>query len=78
VLFIFEVAGIIVLSITTAGIGVSAIMTLGATAGVVVLLSLITWAYRICMIILAIFGIVSAINGTEKPLPVIGGIQVVK
>jgi uncharacterized membrane protein len=78
VLFIFEVAGFIILNILGAAASASAILTLGAMTGVAVLVGIIGWAYWICMIILAILGIVNAINGTEKNLPVIGGIQILK
>ena len=38
----------------------------------------ILWLVFLVPIILAVIGIINAVNGTMKPLPVIGGIKILK
>lgn len=78
VLFIFEVGCSIV-------IGIIAAILLGIGAYNYALLSIfgiisgLLWAaYGILSLVLVILGIVNAANGTVKPLPIIGGITILK
>lgn len=79
VLFIFEIAGAIILNIATAVAGVEAIYTFGIGFGVAaVVLGIIRVIYSLAMLALAIIGIINAVQGNQKPLPVIGGIEILK
>jgi hypothetical protein len=78
VLFIFELAGGIVLNIATAASGAAAVYTMGIGVGAFFGIAIISWVYVIAMIVLTICGLINAAKGDEKPLPIIGGIQILK
>ena len=42
------------------------------------LLTMLIWLVQIGFIVLSIIGIVNALNGKKEPLPIIGGIKLVK
>lgn len=42
------------------------------------ILSMIIWVLQIGVLVLAILGIINVVNGEEKPLPIIGGITLLK
>jgi hypothetical protein len=77
---IVEVIGIIVLNIVFVASGAAAVYTLGVGVGLGTLfvVGFIRVAFGICMLILSILGIINAVNGNDKPLPVIGSIRVLK
>ncbi|MDR1815295.1 MAG: hypothetical protein LBR00_01240 [Clostridiales Family XIII bacterium] len=85
VLFIFEIGGIIVFNIVAAiavgvgGLGGAAILYVYSAMGAaVVIIGILSWIYGIAMFVLAIIGVVNALRGEDKPLPVIGGIRILK
>jgi uncharacterized membrane protein len=83
VLFIFELAGMIVFGIITTIIAASSMATfytyggVGAFAGFGAV-GVIQNIYGIATTVLAIIGIINAAQGNEKPLPIIGGIRILK
>jgi uncharacterized membrane protein len=85
VLFIFEIGGIIVFNIVAAiavgvgGLGGAAILyAYSAMGAAFVIIGILSWIYGIAMFVLAIIGVVNAVRGEDKPLPVIGGIRILK
>jgi uncharacterized membrane protein len=80
VLFIFEVAGGIILNIIFAVSSMTSFYSFGAAGAVIGLgfIGLIRGGYIIAMIVLAVIGIVNAVHDNMKPLPVIGGINILK
>jgi uncharacterized membrane protein len=75
VLFITEIAGFIILSIAGAMSGLAGFY---AGFGAAAVISIILVIFDIAMVILAVIGIVNAVQGNEKNLPVIGGIRILK
>ena len=78
VLFIFEIGGSIVVSIISAilmAVGSGSLTMLGVFGLIV---GLLWFAFGVCTLILAIMGIVRAAKGETKPLPIIGGITILK
>jgi uncharacterized membrane protein len=71
VLLIAAVAGSIIVGILISVIAAVA----GNLAGILSLLSL---AYNVLILILVILGIMNVVNGKKRPLPVIGGITLLK
>ncbi|MDR0519654.1 MAG: SHOCT domain-containing protein [Clostridiales Family XIII bacterium] len=78
VLFIFEVAGSIVLAIIGGAAAASGVWTFGVGFGIAFLVGGIRAIYGILMTVLSIMGIINAAKGEERQLPVIGGIQILK
>jgi uncharacterized membrane protein len=83
VLFVFELAGGIILGIAWGVVAASSLASLYAWDGVgaavgIGIISIIRIVFGIAMFVLAIIGIVGAAQGNEKPLPVIGGIRILK
>lgn len=44
---------------------------------IAILLGIVQWAFSVCILVLAIIGIVNVVNGKAKKLPVIGNFDVV-
>lgn len=42
------------------------------------IIPIVGWIAEIAVLVFTIMGIVSAVNGEEKPLPLIGGIKIIK
>jgi uncharacterized membrane protein len=78
VLFIVETIGIIALGIAAAVSGAAAAYIFGLGMVVAVVIGIISWVFGMGTLALSIMGILNAVNGNDKPLPVIGGIRVLK
>ncbi|WMJ22174.1 hypothetical protein RBG61_09200 [Paludicola sp. MB14-C6] len=65
--------GLILLIIEAITIGLAFVLGLIPFVGAFIL-----WVLRIAIIALAVIGIVNCVEGFAKPLPVIGGIQIIK
>jgi uncharacterized membrane protein len=78
VLFIFEIAGWIVFGALGAISGVSVFSTWGLALGPLAAVGILSTLYSLGMLALAIIGVVNAARGEQKPLPVIGGIIILK
>jgi uncharacterized membrane protein len=77
-LFIVEIVGSIILQIAFAAAGTWSVITLGGGLGLTIGFGLLSWAFGILMVILAVLGIVNSVRGDQKPLPVTGGIRILK
>ncbi len=42
------------------------------------IIPIVGWIAEIAVIVFTVMGIISAVNGEEKPLPLIGGIKIIK
>jgi uncharacterized membrane protein len=73
VLFIFEIIGSIVFAILGVTSGMFGVFSFGVGFGFAYVLHFL---YNVAMLVLIIIGIVNAMKGVEKPLPVIGGITI--
>ncbi|MDR1293187.1 MAG: SHOCT domain-containing protein [Clostridiales Family XIII bacterium] len=83
VLFLFELGGIIVFGVIMAIVAASSAAAFYAYGGVNTFVGLgavgvIRTIYGLATTVLAILGIINAVQGNEKPLPVIGGIRILK
>jgi uncharacterized membrane protein len=78
VLFIFEVAGSIVFNILGVSSGVAVFSTWGIGWGPLAAIRILSTLYFLAMFALAVIGLIGAARGYEKPLPVIGGITILK
>ncbi len=72
VLAIVEVAWWIIIGI------LSAIATATYAVGLLIIISIISWLVNIGFLVFSILGIVNACKGEMKPLPLIGGIKILK
>lgn len=71
VLFIADIILGVLIGITTG------VLSLLGVVGLV-LGSIVSGVLGLCILIMAILGIVNAVNGEMKPLPIIGGIKLIK
>jgi FtsH-binding integral membrane protein len=83
VLFLFEIVGIIVFGIITTIVAASSMATFYAYGGIGAFagfgaVGVIQNIYGVATAVLAIIGIINAAQGNEKPLPIIGGIRILK
>ncbi len=42
------------------------------------IIPIVGWIAEIAVLVFTVMGIISAVNGEEKPLPLIGGIKIIK
>lgn len=70
-LFAFEIAAVVLMWI------ISFVAIMGGL-GFLGLLSIFIWIAQIGFLVLAILGIVNVVNGKKVPLPIIGGIHIMK
>lgn len=71
VLFIADIVLGVCISITT--LVLSPLGVVGSILG-----GIVSGVLGLCILIMAILGIVNAVNGEMKPLPIIGGIKLIK
>ncbi len=71
VLLLASIAGQIVISILSA-------IILAISWRLWAIVSLLSWAWALAILALVIIGMINANKGLEKPLPVIGGIRIIK
>jgi uncharacterized membrane protein len=66
ILFVLNWVVTIILFSSVAGLGIGS------------LLSIVLWVVGVLFVVLSIIGIINVINGEQKPLPVVGGIKIMK
>lgn len=70
-LFILEIAAMVLMWVIS-------FMALIGGLGFLALLSMLIWVVQIGFFVLAIIGIVNVVNNKKEPLPIIGGMNIIK